>query len=169
MSVRIGKKIHSTYQADRSGESGLWVTGCGRIHSGPWISDAATCKLCIKAERTLIDPEKVQIPKLKFGAPETVILLKDAIALKKAAVKSGRRMDYRRRSLEATLADIQVRIKAGTLANRCPCGKFPWEHRGEKCGPRNAYRRARLLRLYMKRPERSLEGSNVLVGKAVNG
>jgi hypothetical protein len=93
--------------------------------------------------------------------------MKDALRTKRAAVKANGRMDRRRRDVESRLADIRTWIKRGTLANRCPCGKFPWEHRGERCGPRNACRRARLLGLYMKRPTRSLEGSNALVRKAL--
>lgn len=116
----------------------------------------------------MVDPNKVEIPRLKFGKPETADQFREAMVLKKKAAKASTRMECNRQSLESRLKDIQVRIKAGTLSNRCPCGKFPWEHRGEKCGPRNAYRKARLLKLYMKRPARSLEGSNSLARKAIS-
>ena len=115
----------------------------------------------------MVDPDKIEVPKLKFGKPETVDQMKAALVLRKQALKAGARMDWNRQSLESKLRDIQTRIKQGTLSNRCACVKFPWEHGNEKCGPRNPYRRARLGELYLKLPARSLAGSNELVRRAL--
>lgn len=55
----------------------------------------------------------------------------------------------RRRGRLESLREKVKGLRAGEIASRCRCHRFPWEHGdADDCGPRNTYRRARLAKLY---------------------
>jgi hypothetical protein len=159
--LKIGSRVHI--------EAGL-ITACGRLISdeAEQVESEATCLVCIKADKTLIDPDSVAEVKLVFGKPETGDQFVEANRTRKAALRSSARVGDRNAAILVELDSIRRKLENGTLANRCPCGKFPWEHTTEdKCGPRTSHRRGKLLRLYLSKPHGSLAGSDALVRKAI--
>lgn len=161
MNVAIGAKVHAP--------SGM-ITACGCLISDQMksVESEVTCQACVKSSKTLIDPDSIKIPALVFGKPETGDQFVEATKTIKVATKSRNRVVARHNLIRLKVSEIRTSLNSATLANRCPCGKFPWEHGAEDvCGPRNSGRRVKLFRLYLRRPHRTLDGSNTLVRMAV--